>query len=284
MTDQPTIAAKTADDHPLSKGERWFDWLTYGGIAGVGVFLVTLPLTYWSKYAGGAKNFKAAAHWLEKKGFSAHTAEDLVMTTSLMQGGNLGLIPVKLMENNKPQIVKKINDVLGDSTDEKAVEAEPKQSWTSLLKARIIMAWTPVFLSFRAATMLLGKEKFQHFEHWFSESLICKPLGKATHIAGVETKAFRYGKIAALDAFATAAAATLLYIGSNIFAKQEKDEELAHTKLPETPKEVLPEAVPRKYTNTIKPCAPCALAKPKAASISEQLAEQRRGESSMMAV
>lgn len=206
----------------LSRGEKLFNWLVYGGIAGVATFIATIPAGYWAKYGGGAKFFKSFGKGLEKLGVSARSAEDAAMTTGLMQGGNLMILPVKWAEDNKVELIKKIDHVLGDKTDVDALEKEDKQSWGSIIKARLA-AWAAVFSGFKLAGMTIGNEKFAAFEESFAKHIVCKPFGKATHIAGEETKMFRIGKIAALDVFATAAASILLYAGSRFFAHHKKN-------------------------------------------------------------
>lgn len=204
-----------------SRGEKLFDWLTYGGVAGVGTFLLTIPVAYWAKYGSGAKMFEKASGYLVKQGLSPRISEEMVMTTALMQGGNLTIIPVKMLENRKPQIVDYFNDRLGDSSGKASVEEDPKQTWSSLIKSRIV-AWLSVFTGFRVAGSIFGADKFAAFEESFAKNVVCKPLGKPTHIRGVETPHFRYGKIAALDVFATAAATAILYTGSRFFAKRNE--------------------------------------------------------------
>ena len=210
----------------ISRGEKIFDWLVYAGIAGVGTFLLTLYTTHWSKYGGGAKYFNSGSNWLIKKGLTPQSAEELLMSTALMQGGNLAVLPVKWAEDNKIACIQAIDKVIGEKTDVSALEAEDKQSWSSILKARVL-AWTTVFLSLKTAGHILGGDKFEAFKEGFSKHIVCNPLGKATHHLGKETNAFRYGKIAALDVFATAAASTLLYVGSRIFAHWERQKEEA---------------------------------------------------------
>jgi len=245
---------------PASRGEKIFDWLVYGGIAGLGTFIVTIPMTYWAKYGSGSGYFKSASKWFQSKGFSPQTAEDLSMTSSLMQGGNLMVLPVKIAEDNKVAIVTKINDMLGEKTDVSALEAEDRQSWGSIIKARL-MAWAVVFTSLRTAGHMLGNERFEAFNESFSKNLICKPLGVATHIAGQETKTFKVGKIAALDLFATAAASTLLYIGTRVFAHWERQRKEAKECLKEaatpaapveTPKQLSTDSTPAAITDIIK--------------------------------
>lgn len=205
---------------PASRGERIFDWLVYGGIAGIGVFLATIPTTYWAKYGGGAKYFKRGSHKLESLGLSAKTAEDMMMSTALMQGGNLAVFPVKWAEDNKVAMVTKINDMIGEKTDIAALENEDRQTWGSILKARVA-AWLTVFTGFKIVGHTVGSGKLAAFEESFAKN-VCGMLGKATHMHGQETKIFRHGKIAALDVFATAASSTLLYVGSRVFAHWER--------------------------------------------------------------
>lgn len=228
-----------------SKGERLFDLLTYGGIGFLGVFAAGIPIGYWGKYGGGAGMFKSSAKALEKLGMSAKAADDAVMTSVLMQPGNVGLIPIKWMENRKPELVEKFNKMLGDKSADASVEHDPQQTWGSLIKSRLA-AWLAVFAGFRGAAHAIGEKKFGAFENAFAEK-VCNVLGKATHVApaGVvlspemlktfeyETKAFRYGKIAALDVFATAAATVLLYAASRVFAKKNPEWHAKHAHLDE---------------------------------------------------
>lgn len=210
-------AQQQAEKTSTSSGEKAFDLLTYGGVAGLGTFALTIPVAYWAKYGKGAKYFEDAAKYLVKKGMRPRIAEEMVMTSALMQGGNLTIIPVKVLENCKPQIVDRFNHMLGDESGKASVDEDPQQTWGSLIKSRLV-AWTAVFAGFRAAATLVGHEKLDSFEKKFAEG-VCKLMGKATHIKGAETAHYRYGKIAALDVFATAAATSILYVGSRFFAK-----------------------------------------------------------------
>lgn len=219
-----------------TRGERLFDWLAYGGFAGAVTFVLGMPLGYWVRYSNsGRQTVKWAARHLKNIGLSEAASEDVVMTTALMQGGNATLIPVKIMEDHKPKLVGRLNKHLGDDTEDLSVEDSIRQSWKSLLKSRLA-AWLMVFGSFRTfAAMPGGGKKLNAFEEAFSEQIFCKPLGKPTHVNGKETLIYKTGRIAALDVFATAAAATLLYIGSRFFARKDNDKR---------PAEVLHEAIP----------------------------------------
>lgn len=204
----------------ISRGERIFDWLVYGGLAGLGTYIVSIPIGYWVKYGKGAEFNKNAAKKLTSFGFSQNTAEKTMDTTMLMHGGNIMLLPIKYAEDNKESIVTTINDMIGEKTDHIALHDEDKQSWGSIIKARIV-AWCAVFAGFKGAASILGEEKFGRFEESFSKKA-CALLGKPTHINGKETTAFRMGKIGALDTYATIAASSLLYIGTRLFAHMER--------------------------------------------------------------
>jgi len=282
-------AAKTSS----SKGERLFDWLTYGGIGFLGVFAAGIPIGYWGKYGKGAGMFHSGAKSLEKLGMSAKSAEDAMMTSVLMQPGNIALLPIKLMENNKPHLVDKFNDMLGEKSSDASVEKDPQQTWGSLIKSRLA-AWLAVYAGFRGGAMMFGGENFAKFENKFAEYIVCNPLGKPTHIPGMEkiaaneTKLFRYGKIASLDVFATAAATILLYVGSRFFAKRNDQWEAKHTHPDNKPLENSLEKTPmvkgldaiadntsKIFTQSVTPQSEEIKAKPRPASFTEAVTNQK---------
>ncbi len=49
-TSMPPPEAPVSERHHRSVGERVFDWGVYGGIAGIGAFVATVPLAYTLKY------------------------------------------------------------------------------------------------------------------------------------------------------------------------------------------------------------------------------------------
>lgn len=218
----PLAKGTVAPEAKTSKGEKLFDFSVYSGIAGAGVFLATLPITYWAKHGSGQKVHQWMTGALKKKGLSESAAEQIFNTTVLGLAGNAAVIPIKAIENKKAEIVKTLNEQLGDTSGNVSVENEPKQSWGSLIKSRVA-AYAAVWLSFQGAVSMFGAKRFGEFEEGFAKKIVCEPLGKPTHINGQETKLFRYGKIAALDSFATVAAATLLYIGSRFFVRGNEE-------------------------------------------------------------
>jgi len=49
---QPNDSPPPPSSH-RSRGEKIFDWIVYGGLGGVGTFLLTLKPAYWMRYHGG---------------------------------------------------------------------------------------------------------------------------------------------------------------------------------------------------------------------------------------
>lgn len=236
--------------HTKSKAELIFDWVTYGGIGGLGTFGATIPIAYWAKYGGGAKTFESAVQGLKKMGMSTHTAEQFMITNATMQGGNAMVLPIKWAEDNKVEIVKKIADMIGEKIDVNALECENKQTWGSIIKARIA-AWTAVFTGFQIAGRTLGAEKFTAFEDKFAAK-VCQTFGKETHHLGVPSKTFNYGKIVALDLFATAAATTLLYVASRMFAPARENGDEEKMKPPPLCTEPIPDITSPSFSQQIQ--------------------------------
>jgi hypothetical protein len=227
-----------------SKGEKLFDKITYVGIAGIGTLIVTVPIAYELEHHSIIKPYfdKAVARTealLSKLPLRNpyKTATEAVRTTTLMQGGNLMLIPVGLMEYFKVPIVRGFNAAANDTTPESQIEKAPKQTLSSLIKSRLL-AWGVVFASFTG----VGKAfpgTLKTFENEVGGHVV--KLANRFRTANKQiipqlqesTRTFGYGKIAALDVFATAAAATLLYLGGHFFARkqEEKIEKRAEQKL-----------------------------------------------------
>ncbi len=226
---EPRVEAKIRK----SKGGKLFDWGVYGGIAGVGTFIVTIPMAFVLKDGKRAGQYERVVGWVEKHAgrfLSPSTAkkfaEEAVMTTTLMQGGNAMLIPVGIAEHYKVPIVTALDEKLGDQASPESIEATPKQTWMSLIEGRML-AWGAVFSTLFSASLAFPKT-FQTFTNEFAERA-CKLVGKPTWdvAKNQESRAFKLGKLGALDVFATAAAATLLYVGGHFFARRH-EEKKAH--------------------------------------------------------
>ena len=265
MADAPTnLAPAEPVKRPKTRGDKLFDRLVYGVMNGIGTFVLTVPLAYWAEHGkgpiGGKQYFDQAKTWLEAKKLSPKSSRDILMTSSLFLGGTLMVLPVRLAEAFRPQIVKRLNG--GETAEaEAAAVALPPQTWGSLIKARLV-AWGVVFSSFKLVqygTKAIGKpEALGTFEDWFANKA-CGLLKLEKGTAEAPSRAFRYGRIAALDLFATAASATLLYVGSRFFARHrsEKQQEKLATHTPTiftdqaeaSPAELPDDSTPEKTVN-----------------------------------
>lgn len=227
----PPAEASVEAEKPKSKGAKAFDWGTYGGLAGVGTFVVTIPVTYLLKYHGKVSPyFERAVDGLHRgltklfPSIKRETADTILTTTALMQGGNAMLIPVGLLEKHKVPIVSGLNTMLGDPTPAEQIEKAPKQTWRSLLESRAV-AWLAVYAAFRTAAKFVPNT-LAMFEHEVGErmcQLFKKPIERLVDGKMVKSKTYLFGKIGALDFFATIAAATLLYVGGHFFARKQEE-------------------------------------------------------------
>lgn len=142
--------------------EIFFDKAVYGGISYFAQAAAGIALTYWIRESGGRRYFDKMSQWAAplmtkitgKTGKEAVDAANTpIVVSTMIMCGNAFLLPVKWLENRKPQIVRTLNDrhnarleaqghaptpeerehqeqVLGE------LEREPKQTWSSLLEAR----------------------------------------------------------------------------------------------------------------------------------------------------
>lgn len=228
---EPKLEAKETK----SKGEKLFNRFVYGGLAGVVTFVVTLLAAFEIKHGRWNPHYTRAVNrvegWLKQvmpSLASRKAAEIAVETTALMQGGNLMVIPVLLAEHHKVPIVSGLNVMVGDKTPPEAVEQAPKQTAMSLIEGRAL-AWGAVFSTLLAASLILPRtygtfkaefaEKIYHATQWVKRSLPNPATMKTS-------KSYQYGDIAAVDGFATAAAATLLYVGGHFFARKQEERHL----------------------------------------------------------
>lgn len=224
---QPNDSPPPPSSH-RSRGEKIFDWIVYGGLGGVGTFLLTLKPAYWMRYYGGEARI---GRFLERIGIGGKIANQVATSTSLSLGGHIMLLPIAFAEAHHTQIVDGLNKMTLDPTLAEEIQAKPKPTLGSIIRGRLV-AWAAVGSGFIAMGEFFPKtlDVFKNeFAEWF-----CKRTHQPMKVAGEETKAFRYGKIAALDVFATACAATLLYIGSYFFARR-KDAQQNPRPLPDSP-------------------------------------------------
>lgn len=227
MEQEKNKTAPVAQPHKRSIGEKIFDWTTYGGLAGVATFVLTIPVAWMFKHGPLKPHYDNAAVWVRDKGlrflpesWRPHVVQHGLMTAILMQGGNLMLWPISKMEQNKKRIVHGLNVMFDDKTDPRTIEEVPEQTVGSLIKGRT-MAFCAVFASILTFGLTF-KGTMKTFETEFGEHTN-RLFRKSKNARGT---AFQFGELAAVDLFATAAAATLLYVGSHFFAKKQVEKKI----------------------------------------------------------
>lgn len=221
MTERQPIATEVAPPEiRKSKGDKLFDWLVYGGLNYLGTFALTVVVADWLQTHQWGKNL---CNWgkesLMRASVSEKTADAVVTTTLLMQGGTLMLAPIHALEKRRTGIVDWLNRKFGDTTAQTTRHADvPQQSWGSLIKGRLV-AWSVVFASMVGAEWALTPERFKAFSD-NTGRFVAKHCGVPEAARNETSRAFRYGKLGALDAFATLASSILLYTTSKFFARR----------------------------------------------------------------
>lgn len=180
----------------ISKGEETFNWATYTGLNYWVNLISSVAIAdyFLNPESGGRaklnKAVSAVTKIVNKAGLplkkAHHHSKNILETLTLLSGGLLLLIPLKLMEDNKRPIVHKLNKKLGieqktsdgreETPDEIHIEKEqPPQSW-----GRVI--WRRLLATISVITVGMGLD---HFARDKNQKLPSEPhdLGwaKVTH-------------------------------------------------------------------------------------------------------
>ncbi|MFM9890030.1 MAG: hypothetical protein ACKVOE_05210 [Rickettsiales bacterium] len=258
MTERQPIAAPDAE--PIarkSKGEKLFDWLVYGGINYLGTFALTVVVADWLQtHAWG----RAVCDWgkrgLLKAKFSEGVADAAVTTSILMQGGTLMLLPVHWLEKRRTGIVAWFNEKFGDTTDRTMIAQEvPEQTWGSLVKGRLV-AWAVVFSAMFGAEWAL-KDNFKAFSA-NTGSWVAKQFGVPAAARNESSLLYRYGKLGALDAFATLASSVILYASSKFFAQRREEQREYREHHPQLAQRAFADQAPMGAAEQLRSDAPSA--------------------------
>jgi hypothetical protein len=206
---------------------------------------------------GGVRNYlKDMQNYLDKKlmkhigtggDFSKLTAMATSSTLLTMWGGNLFAPALKYLENNKEKIVTRYNEKHGTPEEVAAgherLKDVPKQTWGDVIKGRAV-GFVTVVGGFLGMYYLLGKSKtptvaadgsssfkwrLDQYEEkvgrWFAgitkegRRLIDIPLSTALDATQAQNKAYRFGRMLALDVFAASAALLIWNVVSRFSAK-----------------------------------------------------------------
>lgn len=141
---------------PRSFGLRAFDAFLYPGVTNVGVFATSVFFTYltnrgshFGKTGSNARKFgelmQQRGEWLKghimSAGLSEGAANNAKMVFWSFADGTLLAPVIKGFEDNRENIARTIDRWAGTEPDDPSVyDAEPKQSWGSVLGARALTA------------------------------------------------------------------------------------------------------------------------------------------------
>jgi hypothetical protein len=251
--------AASAKELPRTTGEKWFSIFRFA-VGEVTIVFITAVLAYVARYgkdtiAGIPNYLRQFDQWMTKtlldnktfplrdKGERANRMVGaIVNTTILMQGGNVFVPIMKGLENRKEKIVTFVNKRWGKPGEveigQQRVRAQPQQSWGDIIKGRFV-SWLTVFVSFMGIDTIAGKNK--EGKYWLDvieESIASKTAyltAKGRQIASIPDKkqreatynannTYRFGKILALDIYATAASLLVwIGLGEYLAKKRGKD-------------------------------------------------------------
>ncbi len=212
-----------------SLGERIFDGVVYGGIASVGAFVATIPFMYWIRHKGGQALYTKMDQSLIRAGLPPYAADAVMKITVSSLPGNLAIIPVRLAESHKQEIVTTMNKALG-STESSVSMAPMQEVHTGHLIAGRLTAWAGISAAMAAISKAMGGDRgFEVFENAFAKKVVGQWMGKPLYDhLGRETKWLKSGRIAAIDIFATVAGGCILYGVSHLpFGTDKKPEQRA---------------------------------------------------------
>jgi hypothetical protein len=144
--------------HTMSKGEKWFNWGVYSGMNYWLNLAMSVVITDIFKNRWGQGALKKTAD-VFAKGLSStklftpadafHHSKTALETFALLSGGNILLIPLKMLEDRKRPIVHWLNEKMGvnqKAEDGKELspdkiyikEAQPEQSWGRIIWRRVL--------------------------------------------------------------------------------------------------------------------------------------------------
>ncbi|MGE0754545.1 MAG: hypothetical protein AB7L92_05235 [Alphaproteobacteria bacterium] len=160
-------------------------------------------------------------------------------TVVLSWGGNAFAPVIKWLENNREGITNWYNKRFGtpqevEITKEKFSDM-PKQNWHDVIKGRA-MAFATVFTAITGAYLTFGRSKSpnHHFKlDWYEDAFARKfswlskgshdiaatPMNKALDAVQRKNKVYRFGKVLAIDLFATSTAIVVWNTVSRLSAK-----------------------------------------------------------------
>jgi hypothetical protein len=249
---------------PKTSGEKFYDvfQFVFGKIF---ILAVTAWLAFTADQKHGPEKFLGMPNYLKKfqgefhkkllknriyplaeKGeFANLFANAAASTMILSHGGNFFAPFIKWLENSKEKISNFYNKRWGQEGEveiaHERLKDNPQQTWPDVIKGRVI-AWTTVFAAMLTAFTVIGKDKktgmywLEKYEEKFARGMagfsktgkeiaatpVAKELTEAQKAHGV----YRFGKVVALDLYATTAGIIIWNIFSRKFAKDRQKPKL----------------------------------------------------------
>ena len=282
---QTPEAAQKIEEPPKTRGEKFYDiFQFFSGKIFIIAVTAALAFTADQKYApekiAGVPNYlKKFQGWFhkqvfhnpiypvaEKGDFAKLVGGGLVSTMILSHGGNFFAPFIRWLENDREKISNAYNKQFGtpeevEITHERLKDI-PKQNWMDVAKGRA-MAWGTVFGAMVTAYTVAGKEKksgrywLDIYEDAFArkfagltaagKEIAATPVAKALTEAQQANNHYRFGKVLALDLYATSAGIVIWNMFSrksaksrtlhdDIVAEGPKPEEFTITALEKNPK------------------------------------------------
>ncbi len=259
LADTNAASGKPLDTSQKTTGERAYDVVQF--LTGkVFILAATAVLAFKADPVhGGDKIFgmpnflKSFQQWLTRSfkplaesGKAGEIVSKAAASTMVLSwGGNFFMPIIKWLENGRESIANFFNRTIGKPGEEDIAHERlkdlPKQNWIDVIKGRV-MAWLTVFSALTAVDSLAGKDAsgrpyFDKYEDGFSRKIICSLPGvgqEAKQIAALplsekipahleKNGVYRFGKVAALDLFATSAAIIVWNTISRFSAKKRMD-------------------------------------------------------------
>ena len=218
-----------------TSGELAFDRGVYTGIGFVANEASAIVIADEFEHGIGKKWFESISEAMVKnlkfqdtieKGITTTAkskASNLLLWGSLLISGTLLVLPMKLLEDNKGEWVKKANHWFDrrngkamtpeevearDKEVENALACEGKQTWPSMIFGRAIAVCTALGLG-----KAIGPHGSEKMKNW-SEKLL------TGSVQTTKNRAHRYAAIASLETLSCAATSIMLEISSKLVAKR----------------------------------------------------------------
>lgn len=144
--------------HFVTEGERKFDKLTYTTIGYVINALASVGAVFWvERTHSGQNSMNRFVEWTKKQlpSVNPERAKMLATKTFFLSGGFAVLMPMKMLEDRKSQLIEKWNkEIYGEAaaTDpaiqqsQQELKAAPTQGWASIGSSRIL-ALIPFYIT-----------------------------------------------------------------------------------------------------------------------------------------